>query len=256
MLLLLSSLHGLIIQASDGEIGTVRDFLLDDSTWHLRWMVVRTGTWLAGARTALIHLSEIDHVDHQRGTLAVRLTKQEVQASPDILLDEPVSGQIEYGMRDYPCWDPAWGNPRYVSGLWGGIGVRVSRARLDEEKSTHGLQRELGQAVRGDPHLRSFAAITGNHVHAADGLLGHLQDLYVDRIDWRVRYLVIDTRNWLPGRRVLAFPDAVRDISWPDQEIRLAIPLDLLRSSPAWYPDDVIDEAYLRRLHDHYRRSR
>src|SRR3546814_13431113 len=54
---------------------------------------------------------------------------------------------------------------------------------------------------RGDPNLRSAVEVEGYHVAASDGEIGHIDDFLVDDTDWSLRFLVIDTRNWLPGRK-------------------------------------------------------
>ena len=69
-----SALEGYAIEASDGRIGTVSDFLFDDRTWKVRWLVVDTGTWLTG-RKVLIHPSAIGRADYERRELSVSLTK-------------------------------------------------------------------------------------------------------------------------------------------------------------------------------------
>jgi hypothetical protein len=45
--------------------------------------------------------------------------------------------------------------------------------------------------------LRSFAAVKVYHVHASDGSIGHVADFLVDDVAWDIRYLVIDTNNWV-----------------------------------------------------------
>jgi hypothetical protein len=65
MLRLVSRLSGYTIEASDGDIGTFNDFLFDDVTWKVRWLVVDTGHWLSG-RKVLIHPSAIGAVDDER----------------------------------------------------------------------------------------------------------------------------------------------------------------------------------------------
>ncbi len=50
MLFAVSGLMGCAVQASDGEAGAVKDFLFDDQTWKIRWMVVDAGHWLPGRR--------------------------------------------------------------------------------------------------------------------------------------------------------------------------------------------------------------
>ena len=54
----------------------------------------------------------------------------------------------------------------------------------------------------GDPHLQSVASINGYHVHATDGDLGHVENFLADEVNWDIRYLVIATRNWWPGKHV------------------------------------------------------
>ena len=66
---------------------------------------------------------------------------------------------------------------------------------------------ELGGKERDDPHLRSSRAVTGYHIQATDGDLGHVEDFIVDDHSWTIRYMVLDTTNWWPGKKVLVAPD-------------------------------------------------
>jgi hypothetical protein len=70
------------------------------------------------------------------------------------------------------------------------------------------------QTHEGDPHLRSMADITGCHIHASHGEIGHVEDFLVDEASWNIRYIKVDTRNWWPGERVLISPHSVREIDW------------------------------------------
>jgi hypothetical protein len=54
--------------------------------------------------------------------------------------------------------------------------------------------------------LRSLKELQGYTVRATDGDVGSLGDFYFDDQSWTIRYLVIDTGNWLKGRRVLIPP--------------------------------------------------
>ena len=62
MLQVISPLKGFAIEASDGRIGTVVDYLFDDASWKVRWLVIDCGTWLTG-RKVLIHPSAISRED-------------------------------------------------------------------------------------------------------------------------------------------------------------------------------------------------
>jgi hypothetical protein len=100
--------------------------------------------------------------------------------------------------------------------------------------------------------LRSFAAVKVYHVHASDGSIGHVADFLVDDVAWDIRYLVIDTNNWWPGRHVLMSPHAVHELSLVRSQIRLDISRVKVKAAPEWKSLDVIDEAYVERLHSHY----
>src|SRR5471030_1282550 len=85
-----ASLKGYAIEASDGRLGTVSDFLFDDASWLVRWLVVDTGKWLSG-RKVLLPPTVLGHLDEKREQFSVRLTMQAVKDSPDIDADPGVA---------------------------------------------------------------------------------------------------------------------------------------------------------------------
>ncbi len=87
-------INGYTIVASNGHLGTVSDFLFDDASWLIRWLVVDTGNWLSG-RKVLLPAFALGHLDQERREFSVRLTMQEVKDSPDIDTKRPVSRQME-----------------------------------------------------------------------------------------------------------------------------------------------------------------
>ena len=110
-----SAINGYAIEASDGLLGTVSDFLFDDAGWLVRWLVVDTGNWLSG-RKVLLPPSALGHLDRKEREFSVRLTMQQVKDSPDIDTDRPVSRQIETNIYDYYGWNPYWGAGPYMGG--------------------------------------------------------------------------------------------------------------------------------------------
>jgi sporulation protein YlmC with PRC-barrel domain len=251
VLQVVSALKGYAIEASDGLIGTVSDILVDDETWGLRWLVVDTGGWLPG-RKVLLHPSAIGQADHGLRQLPVTLTKVQVEGSPTIFEHQPVSRQMELHLYDYYRWDPGWGDSYF------GASPNAIAAPFSSPPTFGGPV--AGQATEpvpdhGDPHLRSIAVLTGYHIQATDGEIGHVEDFLVDDATWGIRYLIIDTKNWWPGQHVLMSPYAVREILWSDRQIRLAVTHDQVRASPPWKPIDTLEErrqAYEKRLHEHY----
>jgi hypothetical protein len=231
------------ILADDGAIGHVADLLFDDQSWLIRWMVVRTGGWLSG-RKVLIHPGSIARVDHAAHTIRVSLSMEKVAGSPEISTDEPVSRQMQYSLYGYYGYDPYWGGGIYP----GGIGFIPPHTAHDGTVSD---VLEEGQG-EGDPHLRSIVSVTGYHIQASDGPIGHLENFLLDEQDWKIAYLAIATRNWWAGQHVLVCPVAVRQIIWLEGSIDLSLTRAMIKASPVWSPDEIDFPAYQALLHDHY----
>ncbi len=255
MLNVVSSLKGFAIQAKDGGLGTVSDFLFDDSTWKVRWLVVDTGKWLTG-RKVLIHPSAVGHADYGSRELTVALTKTQVKDSPDIAQDRPVSQQMQNDLYGYYGWDPLWGGGMYSGGLYGGamggIASPLSTRAYFGAGAVREAERDEVSYNEGDPNLRSIAEVTGYHVHATDGNIGHVENFLVDSESWGVRYLIVDTSNWWVGQHVLLAPYAVKDVDWPGHRIQLDVTRDKVKSSPSWNPANIIGGDFEKRLHSHY----
>ena len=90
----INSLIGFGIEATDGIIGEVEDFYFDDDTWKIRYLIVKTGSWLSG-RKVLISMGAIIKKDQLNELIPVNLTKKQVKESPDIDTEKPVSRQQE-----------------------------------------------------------------------------------------------------------------------------------------------------------------
>jgi sporulation protein YlmC with PRC-barrel domain len=247
MLMAVSALKGYAIEATDGHIGTVKDVLFDDRTWRVRWLVVDAGTWLTG-RKVLLHPSAVTQVDYIGQALSVQLTMTQVQDSPNVAQDRPVSQQMETSLYDYYGWDPVWGGSVFGAGTMTQVLGSPYGAGLALREPIYAD----AHTDDGDPHLRSVDAVSGYHIHAKDGLIGHVEDFLVDDASWGIRYLIVDTRNWWPGQHVLIAPFAVTDVSWSSRRIDLDVSCDEVRASPVWAPAEIIDRSYEERLHSHY----
>jgi hypothetical protein len=248
-----SAIHGYAIAASDGRIGTVDDFLFEDISWLVRWLVVDTGKWLSG-RKVLLPLSVSGKLDPNGREFAVELTKQRVKDSPGIDTDRPVSRQTETNIYDYHDWQPYWSAPMLLGGY--GYGGRAAAVSPVPESRLLAEDIAAGQRSNDDPHLRSIAAITGYHIHAADGEIGHVADFLVEDADWGIKYLVIDTHDWWPGKSVLISPRSVREIDWTDNLINLKVSRQTVKGSPAYDASTIVDQVYEKHFHDHYGEAR
>jgi hypothetical protein len=257
MLFAVSGLEGCQVRASDGDVGAVKDFLFDDETWTIRWMAVDTGHWLPG-RQVFIHPSAIAPLElppkprlpmmspGETLELTVNLTKKQIEAGPHSREDEPVTKDMEALLYDYYGWDPYWGATHF-----GGVVLPNAETRIVGDAVRRGADAET-PPIDGVNHLHSVASFKGYYVHALDGDIGHVENVLVDDTNWEIRYLIIATRNWWPGKVVQLAPYAVKDIDWFGEHINMNVSRDQVRSAPAWDPLALADEAREDELHRHF----
>ena len=105
-----------------------------------------------------------------------------------------------------------------------------------------------------DPHLRSTRNVTGYHIDAADGEIGHVTDYVIDDQSWALRFIVVDTRNWLPGRSVLISPHWIRRVEWGEAKVTVDLSREAVEHSPEFDPLQPVSVDYEGKLHDYYGR--
>lgn len=246
-------MFGFQMRATDGDIGRVEDFYFDDDQWQVRYFVVNTGSWLFGRRV-LIAPQAIEAPLWEEEVLPVHLTKEMVKNSPEVDLDKPVTAQMHSELHEHYGWTDLWSRPSFYTfpGSVTGVmapppppGVAVM------EKEMAGPAQE-GAAERGDPHLRSLKAVLGYDIAATDGEIGHVEDFFVDESDWTIRYVLIDTRNWLPGRKVLISPSWVNRVNWRDSQIHVDVPRKRIEESPEYDTAGPIHRSYETHLYEYY----
>jgi sporulation protein YlmC with PRC-barrel domain len=222
-----SALTGYSINATDGEIGTVKDLLFEDITWRLRWLVVATGPWLLGRKVLISHLT-LEKPNEVDRSFAVALTKQQVKESPDVDTDRPVSRQQEASLFKHYDWSPYW------------VGAPEAAAAELQAK----VSPELAPEKDGDPHLRSYKAVSGYRIEASDGEIGTVEDLLVDDEGLRVRYIVVSAETWWRGEKVLISPQSVFAIDAAAAEMRINVSREKVKGAPRYDPRVTVDGTY------------
>ena len=79
--------------------------------------------------------------------------------------------------------------------------------------------------------LHKFSKIRGFHIHAVDGEIGHVDDVLVDESNWGLRYLVVDTSNWIGGKQVLVSPQVVNEVDAEKSKISVALTREQIKQS-------------------------
>jgi sporulation protein YlmC with PRC-barrel domain len=234
-------LYGYTIAAKDGHIGSVHDFFFDGKTWVLKYLVVDTGKWLLN-RKVLIGPDKLGTPDWDNRAFPVALTTKEIEEGPGVATAQPIDRQVEEP-QDVPTrWIAYWSTPDT------GIQPYPIPIMLPE------LLGAKKQKV--DPNLRSMHEIFGYKIEATDGHIGHVEDFILDDVKWTVELVIIDTRNWLPGRKVMLAVEWITNISWSDSKVCVDLKKETIKGSPTYDPSEPVNEEFKGKLFDYYGRPR
>ena len=109
-------------------------------------------------------------------------------------------------------------------------------------------------AIAGDAHLRSTHDVSGQTIEASDGEIGHVEDFVIDDQSWSIGYLIVATRNWLPGKKVIISSEWVERIDWEEGKVQINLTRDAVQHAPGFSADALITRACESTLHSHYNR--
>jgi uncharacterized protein YrrD len=239
------------VVATDGEVGGVRDVYFDDEKWVVRYLVVDTGGWLSG-RSVLISPYAVRFIDWGTRAVVVNLTRDQVKHSPGIDTDKPVSRQQEEEYHRYYGYPQYWPYATYWA--WGAVPLAVPPDPQIQEAAEN-ARRAKADRTGADAHLRSTEAVLGYVIQTSDGAMGHVADFLFDEETWAVRYLIADTRNWLPGKHVLMAPQWIREVSWAERSFSVDLTRREVEGCPEYDPAHPPSRDYEEALHQHYMRS-
>lgn len=210
-------LYGYNIRARDGEFGKVHDVYFDDQAWIVRYVVAETGDWLLGQKVLLTSDLIGNPAEH---VLPVKLNRREIEQSPSAYSDKPVSLQRRREPHEYYLWTPYWD----MAGAGAGA-LSISPLLIEVEE-----RKRAAEERKYDPHLRSSREVIGYHIQTAEGAIGHVEDFVLDVATWAIPNIVIDTRNWLPGKKVLIAPRRIAKISWAKRKVHIALPREVIKN--------------------------
>ncbi len=240
MLCKAKTLKGYKLDSLNGEIGKVKDFCFDDHYWTIRYLVANTGNWLPG-RKVLISPYALGDIEKDKQQIAVNLSKEQIVQSPSLENHQPVSRQFEDNFYGYYGW------PNYWDGYSQGHDSLILGAHEEWREATH-------EEKAWDPNLRSMHEVTGYHIQAADGELGHVEDFVIDDDSWAIRYLVIDTQNWWPGNKVLISPEWIERVSWTESKVFINLARSIIQEAPEFTEKSLLNRDYETELHRYYNR--
>ena len=205
MLRSLKQLYGEKLGATDGEIGTVKDFYFDDQNWAVRYLVADTGTWLT-SRKVLISTHSLAGPVASGKVIGVDLTRKKIEKSPAIGSQNPVLRQDEEQYYKYYGWPPYW---------------------------TNQATNMVGPQPRLETHLHSTQAVNGYLVRLGEETIGHVCDFMVDAEDWTIGQLVVKTGHRFSGTDTLIPIKQVERISYDESTVFAYPSMEASEKSPA-----------------------
>jgi len=168
-------------------------------------LLIDTGKWLSGRRV-LISPAAVEGA-WSMSEVPVALTRDQIWNSPAITHDRPPSRADEAELLQH------YGQPLY----W---------------RDAAGRDAEIAETDRDAEHLRSTREVTGYHIQASDGEVGHVDDFLIGEKSWRIRYLRVDTSNWLGGRSVIVAADTLEWIDRTTGRLNVRVSREAVKQSP------------------------
>lgn len=237
------TLKGYKLKGKDNEIGSVKDFYFDDKYWAIRYLVADTGNWLTG-RQVLLSPYSLVNINEEEENIVVSLTEKQIEDSPSLDSDKPVSRQFERSYSEYFAYPEYW-NGRLMWGAWPYI--------IREPNESEAVKEQEEESW--DPNLRSVKDVTGHDIQAEDGELGHVEGFIIDDENWAIRYLVINTKNWWSGKKVLISPQWIDRISWEESKVFVNLTRETIKQSPEYSDEFLLTRDYEDQLYQHYKRK-
>jgi hypothetical protein len=208
-------------------------------------MVADTAKWLIG-RKVLISPISLGEPDWQTKLFPIRLKMDQIENSPALDEHEPVSKQYEKEYYKYYGWPYYW----IGTNMWG-FGA-LPGLLYDETEVVHKHNEPASEP--GDSHLRSIDEVIGYNIQTTDDEIGVVEDFILDDESWAIQYMVVNTRKWLPGKKVLIALAWINSIDWRKRNVKVLLSSEQVKNSPKFDPSVPVNREYEIQLYDYYGR--
>jgi hypothetical protein len=204
--------------------------------------VVDTGNWVTDRpeRRVLVSPYAVVSVDEKKKIISTFLTKKQIKDSPSWNTQQPVSRQLEETYYEYYGWPRYWNGPD----MWGNYSYPVRE-----------MQKPAHVEKPWEYNLRATAVVDGYHIQATDGEIGHIVDFVVDDKTWAIRYLIVDTQSWWPGKHILVSPQWIERVSWAESKVFVNMSRETIKNGPEYDMKSLITRDYETRLYGYYNRG-
>jgi len=169
------------------------------------------------------------------------LTQKQIEDSPSFEIDQTVSRQLEAQYNNYYGVPKYWNDP-HISGTESNL-ARETNMRCESVPNAQ---------IRGH-QLHNVSDVNDYDIEASDGEIGDVKDFIIDDETWAIRYLIVDARGWLSGKKVLISPQWIERVSWEESKVFVNLSRDAIEHSPEFTQELTRD--YVAGLYKHYNRQ-
>jgi sporulation protein YlmC with PRC-barrel domain len=219
-----------------GKLGRVHTFYFNSRTWtiynvaiDLGERVLDSGEWIPG-RKVIVPATMLGQPSQTDNLLPLRLTMEQLERCPD--METPVPDFNQRGVLALDRFRPTG----YGNGI---MALDVSTIGLHSppvmESPTPSRDKQMAWAEAGrhnNPYHFSTEDVIGYHIQALDGEMGHVEDFLIDLQTWGIDSMIVDTRNWLPGKKVMVALQWVDVIASDESKVYVDLPCDIIKNSP------------------------
>jgi hypothetical protein len=118
--------------------------------------------------------------------------------------------------------------------------------------SAAGRTRQRRPANAASAHGCGACASFAGAISTRDGEIGHVDDAFIEDETWHIRYLLVDTSNWIGGTHVPVPTSAIRAVDWTAGRIDVDLTRDRIRLAPPYDPARPLDRIVEQALERHY----
>jgi hypothetical protein len=219
-----TDLIGMKAKATDGDIGVINNLYFDDERWVIRYLICYTDEWVE-KRWVLVSPLSIIRISDEESKVYVNLTQFEIAKSPDVSFKKPISRRFELKYSQHYQFPIYWMGGR----LWG---PTMNPVLLSKNSITPDEEKKALEENSDESHLRSVNEVIGYHVQADDGSIGHVENFLIDNESWEIKHVVVNTRNWLPGKKVKIAPNRIDVIRWSESNVFIRMTKEAIKEAP------------------------
>lgn len=240
MLISLRSLTGYEVHSRDGIVGFANDFLFDQKNWSIAYIVDKSSRGIGKGKEVLLASKLIKKVDLELENIQLDVDSEQIRKSPHIKVSEVLNPEQHLPsevntviirsdiinnmniarMQDYVNKKRYTKNATLNSEDLLHVDARLKKAMLIQQES---------EEVRS---LQSAVRTLGFRISSRNGEHGYMQDLVVNDDDWSVKFLVINTKRNLSGKKILVSPESVDWVSWRKKHVSIDLEKEKLSGCP------------------------